>query len=167
MYIQLFIRTSRKSCLQNVNVIMEMHLDKTRYIVPWIRHFNYFVITDNNRLRLCFIILQLLASLSPLLLDVIQEQDQTTLSAKLQTLQQSSPLLKHFINIQHHHLVSTLATHRSMGKLLSVLLSVFTELGLKVCVCCDNCQFLYAPFYTPLLALDITYTLHNKTMAEI
>ena len=57
----------------------------------------------------------------------------STRSACLSILHNCQPLLEQYYQVLHYHLVSAIATERIMGKLLSVLLGVFTELALKVC----------------------------------
>ncbi|KAH3728938.1 hypothetical protein DPMN_054901 [Dreissena polymorpha] len=51
----------------------------------------------------------------------------------LDSLRRAMPLLTQYQGIMHHHLVGNVATQRTMGKLLSVLLGVFTDLATKVC----------------------------------
>ena len=55
-----------------------------------------------------------------------------TRTACLSVLHHCQPLLEQYYQVMKFHLVSSIATERIIGKLLSVLLGIFTELALKV-----------------------------------
>ena len=67
-----------------------------------------------------------------LLQDVVSSRSSDTYAAMVENLSHSAPLLYQYKDIVHHHVISNLATYRTMGKLLSVLLSMFTDLATKV-----------------------------------
>ncbi|KAL4232858.1 AAA ATPase midasin [Mactra antiquata] len=62
---------------------------------------------------------------------VIRSSTINVYKSRLEILYHCTPILYQYKNILHHHLISILATERTMGKLLSVLLGVFTELATK------------------------------------
>ena len=69
------------------------------------------------------------------LVSKITTEDSTSTLTKLayqSLLQGCQPLLQQYQQVLQFHLVVAIATERTMGKLLSVLLGVFTELTLKV-----------------------------------
>ena len=75
---------------------------------------------------------QIIALLTDLVKDVADEPSQTTVSLLLQQLDRCLPLVVQFQDIVHHYIIGCLATQRTVGKLLSVLLRLFTDLAIKV-----------------------------------
>ena len=55
-----------------------------------------------------------------------------------QLLLQCQPLLSVYSRVLETHVARSLALHRTLGKMLSVMLAVFTQLMLKVCSCVSS-----------------------------
>ncbi|XP_053396218.1 midasin-like isoform X2 [Mercenaria mercenaria] len=74
---------------------------------------------------------QTINSLQSLLQQVVSSRTSDTYKAMVENLSHCAPLLYQYRDIVHHHVISNLATQRTMGKLLSVLLGMFTDLAAK------------------------------------